>query len=362
MDELRKAFEDAYTESEKQGAIEEEETSDEPESGHVEESTPDSEPSEDTATDTTTDDTSVEKAIKDKEAPEKPAENKEAAAPIVEKAPASWSAKAREAWGKLPQEAQAEVMKREREVNKVLQETAGARNLATQLHGVLAPYKDGMMANGVSNPIEAIGSLLATESRLRAGNSQEKALTVANLIKSYGVNIQELDNILSNQGYSPQQQQQTGQGYDPRIEQMIEQRMAPVNQFLQMQQQQYKQQEQYQRQQAVQTVTGFAEKAEFINEVRMDMADLLDMAAARGQQMSIEDAYKKACAIHPEVSSVMAQRDKERALMGSQSEINRKKTAAASITGLQRGPSANKGHDSLRSTISSIWDDKQNAI
>lgn len=352
MDELREAFDKAYENIDAEEELEqveveqetspvtESETTD-AESTESTENAPGKEPGEDVQT-----------------APEKAPVNNEAQAPIKEKAPASWSAKAREAWGKLPAEAQAEVMKREREVNKVLQETAGARNVVTQLNSVLAPYKDGMIASGMHNPMEAIGTMLATESRLRAGSAQEKAYTVANLIKNYGVNIQELDNILSGQGYANAPSVNT----DPRIEQLIEQRMAPVNQFLQMQKQQQYQQQQYEQQQAAQTVSTFAERAEFINEVRMDMADLLDMAAARGQPMSIEDAYKKACAIHPEVSSIMAQREKERAMMGNQSEIMRKKTAASSINGLQRSPQTSKNNESLRSTIANIWDESLSNI
>lgn len=279
----------------------------------------------------------------------KPPEGEKAPEPAKEKAPASWSAKARETWGNLPAEAQAEVMKREREVNKVLQETAGARNVAAQLNSTLAPYREQMIASGVRNPIEAIGGLLATESRLRSGNHQEKALMVANIIKNYGVDIGELDSVLSGQGVQPTNP-------NSELERLLEQRLAPVNSFLQHQQMQQQQQAAYEEQQAAASVQSFSAQAEFINEVRLDMADLLDMAAKRGQPMTIEEAYSKACAIHPEVSGIMAQRKKQQDLMGTQTEIQRKKAAASSITGQRGGGATAKVGDSIRDSIAAAWD------
>ena len=349
MDELRAAFDEAFAQDEEDQAASQEQ----------EETTSYEEPEQDTSEEL---EASAEEATREEsteepagEAPEIAPEKSQADAPKKEKAPASWSAKAREDWAKVPPEAQAQVMKREKEINRVLQETAGARQAANELNQVLAPYKDGMIASGVNTPIQAIGQLLATESRLRAGTHQEKALTVANLIKNYGVDIGELDNILSGQGFQPAQQQG---GYNSDVERLLEQRLAPVNQFLQ--QQQYKQQMQVQQEQqaAVQTVESFSANAEFINEVRMDMADLLDMSSARGQSMTIEEAYNKACAINPEVSSVMSQRQKQQQIMGTQNDITRKRNAASSINGHRGGGSTAKPSDSIRDGLLSAWNDQ----
>lgn len=274
------------------------------------------------------------------------------------KAPASWTPKAREAWAKLPEEARAEVMKREREINKVLQESSAARQAATELNNVLSPYKEGLIAAGVHNPIQQVGNLLAVESRLRQGNQTEKALTVANLIKSYGIDIGELDNVLSNQGYGGQQQQgQPQQGaHNAELERLIEQRMAPVNQFLQQQTQMQQYQQQQERQQATQTVEQFSQNAEFMNDVRMDMADLMDMAANRGQHMTIEDAYNKACMLNPEIAGVLKQREEQQRLMNTQNNMQRKRTAASSISGRQSGPTSQRSDDSLRGSLMDAWD------
>ena len=59
---------------------------------------------------------------------------------------------------------------------------------------------------------------------------------------------------------------------------------------------------------------------EFYNDVRSDMADLLDMAANRGRQMSMQDAYNTACAAHPQISKVMAGRQAQQSVQQKKQE------------------------------------------
>jgi hypothetical protein len=170
---------------------------------------------------------------------------------------------------------------------------------------------------------------------------------VAHLIKGYGVDIGILDSLLAGENV------QAGPTSD--IERLIEQRLAPVNQFLQQQQAWTQQQQHAQQQQIAQTVNEFSTGAEFIEDVRLDMVDLLDMAAARGQTLTLEQAYAKACTIHPEVSKVMAERQRQQSIMGTQNALNHKKNAAVSITGNQRGSTVNNSA-SLRDQLAAAWD------
>jgi hypothetical protein len=266
-----------------------------------------------------------------------------------DKAPASWSPSAREAWGKLPKEAQAQIIKREKEVSDVLAQGSAARQVTHELNTLLAPHKERMIASGVQNPMQMIGNMLDAERRLSQGDQHARASTIANLIKGYGVDINVLDSLLAAE---PAQQNPNSE-----IERMIEQRMAPVTQLLQQQQYYAQQQKMHGEQQAVQAVTQFGSQAEFINDVRMDMADLLDMAASRGQVLSLEDAYKKACAIHPEVSKVMSERERQQQIMGTQNTLSHKRNAAVSITGNQRGGTVQAANN-LRDQIAQAWDNQ----
>lgn len=264
------------------------------------------------------------------------------------KAPYGWTPTARETWGNLPKAAQQQIIKREREVEEVLRQSATARQAVTELNRVLEPHRERMMASGVQNPIQMLGTMLDAERRLSSGDPQTRAATIANLIKGYGVDIEVLDGLLAGQvKASPHAD----------IERLIDQRLAPVNQILQQQEAFTRQQRQEAERAIAQTVNTFSSQAEFIEDVRLDMADLLDMAAARGQTLSLEEAYKKACAIHPEVSKVMADRERQQQLMGTQTALQQKKNAAVSITGVQRGATVN-GSLGLRDQIAAAWDDQ----
>ena len=266
-----------------------------------------------------------------------------------ERAPASWSPATREIWGKLPAEARAQVLKREKEVNEVIIQNAPARQAFNELNQVLAPHRERMMASGIENPIQMLGTMLDAERRLSSGDSQTRAATIANLIKGYNVDIQVLDGLLAGQ--------QTAPGPHADIERLIEQRLAPVNQLLQQQQYAARQQEISQQHAVTEAVNSFSAQAEFIQDVRLGMADLLDLAAARGQPMTLEDAYKKACIIHPEVSKVLADRERQAQIMGTQTALQNKKNAAVSITGVQRGGTVANA-TALRDQIAAAWDDQ----
>ncbi len=269
-----------------------------------------------------------------------------------EKAPVSWNAKAREDWAKVPANARAQIQKREKEVNQVLQTSAAARNLAKQLNDTLSPYREGLIAAGVQDPMQAISTLFQVESNLRMGSAQSKAEGIANMIKQYGVDINMLDQILAGEQTRPSQNDQ--------LERMIDERMKPFNNFMQQQAQTYQQQQYNEQQQAQAEVEKFRAEAEFLEDVRMDMADLIDMAAARGQQMTLQEAYQKACALNPQVSEVIATREKQKQLMNTTQEARRKKHASVSVKGSPKGQTVTDAPKTIREQLEQAWDDQLN--
>jgi uncharacterized protein with von Willebrand factor type A (vWA) domain len=138
---------------------------------------------------------------------------------------------------------------------------------------------------------------------------------------------------------------------------MLDQRMAPVNQMMQQMQQQQQRQQQQSQGQADDTVKDFSANAEFINDVRDSMADLLDMSAKRGQKMDLQQAYDTACAIHPEISKIVNQRKQDATMMGGTALMNSKRNAASSISGKVGGMAgAPNGSLSMRDQLMSAWD------
>ena len=349
MDELREMMEAAYAAEEEKMANTDkvqDPTPEEPTETPTEETPPEETPSEPEKLDA--DKQEPTPSNKDRNLPSDSGDPQSVDQP-ANKVPASWSAKARETWGKLPADAQAEIVKRESEINRVLQESASARRTLGELNAVMQPHVQRMMASGVQSPIQAIGQLLATEQQLSGGDVATKAHTIAQLINRFGVDINTLDQILSN---SPSHSHPTPQ--NPNIDQMLNERLAPFQNFMQ-QQQQYMQFEQSRKQQeANQSVQTFAQNAEFLSDVRLDMADLMDLAASRGKEMSLQEAYDKACAMNPDVSAILAQRQKQAQLVSANQAAAAKRNASVSLTGQQNGSAKTTG-DSLRDAIANAW-------
>jgi len=257
----------------------------------------------------------------------------------VEKPPVGWTPESREHWGKLPQNVRQQISKREVEVNKLLQDTADARRLHQEFGKTVEPYRALMASQGVSNPLEAVNGLLETAAALSMGNANQKAVRLAGLIKHYGIDIETLDGILA--GEEPQQSQGSK---NSDIENMINQRLAPYEQDRQRQQQE----QQYQvRQRAAISVNQVSQK-EFFNDVRMDMADIVEMATKRGQSITMEQAYDKALQFNPEVQRVMRGRK-------SNQDNSSRHNAASGIRGNRSGiPNGNDNLD-LRNQLEANW-------
>jgi hypothetical protein len=248
-----------------------------------------------------------------------------------ERAPASWRPDIREHWGSLPEPVRAEIQRRETEVARTLQETAEARKTAEAVMKTIEPYQAFIKAEN-SNPLQAIDNLMSTAARLRTGTAPELAQLVAGIVSQFGTGrfgngfIEMLDSALS--GQTPKQDPQ-----QVAMEQVLNQRLAPVQQMLtQFQQAQLAQQQQ--ATQAAQTeVSTFLQRAEFGNDVREDMADIIEAAQRRGQNISLKDAYKKACMMNDTVRSVITQRMKAKGAQQTTQAAQKARSAAVQVSG-----------------------------
>lgn len=265
------------------------------------------------------------------------------------RAPASWRPETREHWSTLPPAVQQEVARREQEMQRTLQETAEARKFAEQLNRVISPYEAFIRAEN-STPLGAVENLMATAARLRTGTAPELAGLVAGMIKQFGVGrfgqgfIEQLDQALV--GEIPR--------VDPvqnQVQQALKQELAPMQQFMsQFQQAQAAQQARVQEQ-AIGEVQGFLEKAEFGEDVREEMADLLEIAQRRGRDLSLQDAYRQACLANPRVRSVLEQRAKTKGAQQLTSAAQRAKGAAVSVSGAPALAAPSTPPSDIRSAI-----------
>ena len=248
-----------------------------------------------------------------------------------ERAPASWRPETREHWAALPEGVRAEVSRRESEVARTLQETAEGRKSYEAVMKTIEPYQHFIKAEN-SNPLQAIDNLMATAARLRTGTAPELATLVAGMVSQFGVGrfgngfVELLDQALAGQQPKVDPQQAA-------FDQVLNQRLAPMQNMLQRFEQAQQVQQVQSQQSATNEVASFLSRAEFGEDVREEMADLLEVAQRKGQDLSLADAYKKACVLNDNVRAVLSQRVQAKGAQSTTQAAQRARSAAVQVSG-----------------------------
>ena len=270
----------------------------------------------------------------------------------VDAAPRGWTPAAREEWAKLPDIVKTQVAKREHEIDLKLTETAEHRKTGEQFKAITDQYAQVIAAEGATDAITGVSELMKTVATLRMGNPQQKAQRIAQFIDHYGIDVNMLDTILSQNIGGGKPAPTAG---DPNMEAMIDARMAPVNKLLAQMDESTRKQNFDSNQKMMNEVIAFKQANEFYADVQNDMADLVEMASKRKITMPLQEAYDKACAMNPEINKVLMKRASDAALMSGQNEIAGKREAASSVTG-QQGAPAGEGELDMRATMEKAWD------
>ena len=238
----------------------------------------------------------------------------------VDRAPASWRKEAKGEWASVPLHIRQEVHKRELEITRALNEANVSRQAASQFEQVAQPYMARIQSLGVT-PQQAFSELLKADYLLASGSQQSKAQMLDKLIQDYGVDINELDATIARRLGGQQQAQPQQVDIQQLVQQQLQQALAPM--YAQQQQAQMQQQ-----QQADQTVEQMSldPKYPHFEDVRQDMADIIEINSRRGVYLSLDDAYNRAIGFNPELSSSI------RTTQLNQ-QAQQAKAAALSVTG-----------------------------
>lgn len=252
-----------------------------------------------------------------------------APAPVAEPPPppVAWSPVVREHWAALPPAVQQEIARREQAFTQAFREVAPQREIAHRFQQAIQPHMMAIQAEGV-DPITAVTNLMQIGSRLRFGTPAEKANTVAQIVKAYGVDIGGLDSALV--GVAPQPGQN---GIDPgMVQQLVQQQLQPIFQAAQQRQAEAAQQASTQ---TASEIEAFAAdpKHEFFQDVRTAMADAIEMADRQGWKIDLKTAYDRACMLHPEVSQVIMARRSGVNAQAMTAAARKAKGAAVSVKG-----------------------------
>lgn len=271
------------------------------------------------------------------------------------KAPVSWKPAVKEQWNALPVDVRQEILRREKEMSQFISNNDHHRKFSEGFAKTVQPFAHLIQAQG-STPLQAVRNLFTTAAGLSTGNSEQKARIVAEIISNYGVDIDTLDKVLS--GGAPAPQAQAMGSIHPSVLQALQ----PVYGFMNEVQQARQMREQRQQQEAVELVEKSSDLPYF-DDLREDMADLMDIAAKRGVEMNIQQAYEKALALNPEISQIVArQKAIEEAKRNGGTRVARARRAASTLTGAPAGTPGNSGAPKTRrDALLAAWDEADSA-
>jgi len=276
---------------------------------------------------------------------------------IADKAPMAWKAGAREHWAKLPPDVRAEINRRELHIRQTLSQTAGVRQFAQEFAQTIQPFAHLIRAQN-STPIAAVKNLMSTAAGLMQGNPQQKAAIVAEIMQNYGVDVLALDKYLEHnwdvnagriKGGNGQRTEAPPAWAQPlfAMQQQIQETMTAQQQRVQME--------------ADEKITAM-ESQPFFDDLRDDIADIMEISANRGRSMTIQQAYEKAIQLSPEISTIMTNRRKAEELKSGGKNISRARRAASSISGGPSGKAAGnrgEGPKTRREQLREAWDNAE---
>jgi len=218
----------------------------------------------------------------------------------ADKAPQSWRPAEKAKWATLDPAVRQEVTRREREITTALNDSAQARSLAHEFANAVSPYMARIQSMGV-RPTEAVAELFKVDHLLSTAPKQQRAQFMAKLIADYDVDVVALDAALS--GQAPKDD------VPSQVEQLLQQRLAPFQQFMAQQQARLQREEQESQQRTVQTVESMALDPKYpqFSEVRNDMADLIEIYSRRGVYLPLDEAYNRAIAMTGGTNQVVVQ-------------------------------------------------------
>jgi hypothetical protein len=184
-----------------------------------------------------------------------------AASPEGLKAPAQWKPEVKEMWNGLPRKVQEEVLRREADSMRLIGSVGPKIRMADEVSQHLQPFAEKLQQNGIG-PSAFLGDVFSSIKILASGSPQDRAEVVANIVQSYGVDVRDLDRILTFRIQRPEVYQ--AREVMHRANTIIQQNTAGV--------------EQQSALEAERALAAFAAdpKHEFLPDVRELMADLID--------------------------------------------------------------------------------------
>ena len=236
-----------------------------------------------------------------------PAAEPDADEPVWKRPPSSWKRDYHEVWQTADPRLQEYAYKREEEMRAGIEPLRSKAQFADQMNEAIQPYMNTIQGLGIYAP-RAVKALMEADHVLRNSPPDQKRAYLANLARSYGINLGEVDS------YSQ------GAPVDPNYYAL----QNELNNIRGEMNNQKQQQEQAENQSLLGEINNFAGNAEYFEEVRPDMIKLLQSGVAG----TLEEAYEKAIRLNDDVFTQTQQRSQAEAAAQKSSSANRAAKAA----------------------------------
>jgi len=227
--------------------------------------------------------------------------------PVWKRPPSSWKRDYHEVWQTADPRLQEYAHKREEEMRAGIEPLRSKAQFADQMNEAMQPYMNTIQGLGIDAP-RAVRALMEADNILRHSAPDQKRAYLANLARSYGINLGQID---------PQSQ---GGPVDPNyyaVQNELNNVRGEIANFKQ-------QQEQAENQSLLGEINVFANKAEYFEEARPVMIQLLQSGVAG----TLEEAYEKAIRLNDDIFSQTQQRSQADAAAQKSSSANRAAKAA----------------------------------
>jgi hypothetical protein len=257
-------------------------------------------------------------------------------------APAQWKPGAKELWNTIPRAIQEEIHRREGDSMRLIGSVGPKIRIADEVQQHMAPFAEKLSQNGVG-PSAFLGDVFSSIKILAGGNPEQRATVVANIVQSYGVDVRDLDRILTHRLNQPPEVYQAREAIT-RANIITQQHQAGLDQ--------------QSAQEADKVLVAFAAdpKHEFYEDVRLLMADLIDSGRAK----NLEEAYSAAVWANGDTRKILLQREAQTRAQGKSKRASVARRASSSIHGTPSipGPAVtNSGEMGLRDAIEAAYDE-----
>lgn len=219
---------------------------------------------------------------------------------VIEEPPSYLEGVAATDWAGVPASVRTAMNNMVGQVRAYVEDNAPRLEAYNALTTILQPHMETIRASGHS-PLAVVDGTLRLAQNLWTGQPEAKAETIAGLIQDYGVDIAMLEKAIL---------RRIEVSRNP-VHSEINRQLAPIQQQLQQVLQFTQEQRTAPTRQAEadqiaainSEVANFASakntdgtlKYPHYQTVRVDMGDIFTMAAKRGENLTLEDAYKRAC-------------------------------------------------------------------